>query len=224
MILAAGRGERLRPLTDSTPKPLLRVGGRHLIEYLLYALADAGLHNVVVNHAHLGNQISDALGDGSRYGLHIHYSAEPGGALETGGGICKALPLLKSDPFVVVNGDIWSDYNFANLPHEIDGLAHIVLVQNPAHNAAGDFVLKGRQVCAATQVHAGQFLTFSGIGVYRHALFHNASTERFPLAPLLNQAIQQRAVSGELFTGTWIDVGTRDRLRELNERLSNSPA
>ena len=222
MILAAGRGQRLRPLTDRTPKPLLRAGGHHLIEYQLRALARADIRHVVINHAHLGEQISNALGDGSRYGLHINYSAEPEGALETGGGIRKALPLLKSDPFVVINGDIWSDYDYSRLPRELGGLAHLVLVPNPPHRGAGDFAFDGRQVLPVGQAPSGRALTFSGIGVYRHALFLNTAEGRFPLAPLLQEATRRRMVSGELYEGFWIDVGTGDRLRELRERLSAS--
>lgn len=223
MILAAGRGERMRPLTDSIPKPLLPVGGQHLIEYQLRALACANIEHVVINHAHLGAQIRDTLGDGSRYGLNIVYSAEPEGALETGGGILKALPLLKTDPFLVVNGDVWTDYAFLNLPREIAGLAHIVLVQNPAHNPEGDFILDGDHVFVPGQALPGRLLTFSGIGLYRHALFHNSSPGRFPLAPLLQEAMRHKAVTGEYYAGNWIDVGTRDRLAELDERLSRGP-
>ena len=220
MILAAGRGERMRPLTDSTPKPLLRVGGHHLIEYPLRALADAGIKDVVINYAHLGAQITQALGDGSKYGLNIVYSAEPAGALETGGGIVEALPLLKTNPFVVVNSDVWSDYDFADLPNDITNLAHIVLVPNPPHNPEGDFILSGRHVYGLEQTQQkGKRLTFSGIGLYRHALFQNLARGRFPLAPILTEAIRQQTVTGEIHTGVWQDVGTRERLVELNERL-----
>jgi MurNAc alpha-1-phosphate uridylyltransferase len=146
LILAAGRGERLRPLTDFIPKPLLQAGKFRLIEYHLQALAAAGIVNIVINHAHLGQQIVSALGNGSEYGVLIAYSAEPDGARETAGGIANALPLIKSDPFAVVNGDIWTDYPFDRIPSEISGLAHLVLVDNPEHNPAGDFILHGDRV------------------------------------------------------------------------------
>lgn len=220
MILAAGRGERLRPLTDATPKPLLKAGGHHLIEYHLQALVRADIKNVVINHAHLGTQITNTLGDGSKYGLNIVYSAEPGGALETGGGILRALPLLKSDPFLVVNGDIWSDYDFTSLPGDIGGLAHLVLVNNPEHNPGGDFILEGGELYAPQKGHTGQLLTFSGIGLYRHALFKNSAGGRFPLGPVLQAAVEQQAVTGEFYGGEWLDVGTRERLAALRKKLA----
>jgi len=220
MILAAGRGERLRPLTDETPKPLLSVGGRGLIEHVLWALSRAGVTRIVINHAHLGSQIVDRLGDGSRYGVSIRYCAEPEGALETGGGIANALPLLHTDPFLVVNGDIWTDYCYSNLPTTIAGLCHLVLVNNPVHHPRGDFVLTSEG-----QVTAGResTLTFSGIGIYRHRLFEGHSEDIFPLAPLLFDAARQGHVSGEHYQGKWIDVGTIDRLRELDRWLSTRP-
>lgn len=215
MILAAGRGERLRPLTDEAPKPLIEVGGSPIIVYLIRALAQSGLRDIVINYAHLGEQIVERLGDGSKFGVAIRYSPEPGGALETGGGIYKALPLLGSEPFAVVNGDIWTDYPFARLPRRLSGLAHLVLVDNPAHHNAGDFALEGACVAAKGVPK----LTFSGIGVYAHALFQDCKPGGFSLVPLLKRAMVSGLVSGEHYAGQWVDVGTSERRRELDERL-----
>lgn len=217
MILAAGRGERMRPLTDRTPKPLLQAGGRPLIGHHLAALARAGVRDVVVNHAHLGAQIEAALGDGAAHGLRIRYSPEET-ALETGGGIFRALPLLGPDPFIVVNGDIWTDFDPAGLHLDDPDLAHLVLVDNPAHHPAGDFVLEGDRVRA----EGGPRLTFSGIGVYRPALFDGCTPGRFPLAPLLRAAMAVDRVSGERHAGRWIDVGTPERLAALDRELSGT--
>jgi len=219
MILAAGRGERMRPLTDHTPKPLLPVGGRALIEHHLAALAAAGFREVVINHAHLGAQIEAALGDGARYGLLIRYSPEET-ALETGGGIFRALPLLGPEPFVVINGDIWTDYPLAQLPQAPAGLAHLVLVDNPAHHPQGDFALD-----AAGRVYEeGQpRFTFSGIGLYRPELFEGCEAGRFALAPLLRRAMAAGRVSGEHYRGAWIDVGTPERLADVERRLAGNP-
>lgn len=214
MILAAGRGERMRPLTDTTPKPLLPLAGRPLIEYHLRALAAAGVREVVINHAHLGHRLEDVLGDGSRWGLAIAWSPE-GEALETGGGIHRALPLLGEAPFIVVNGDIWTDYDFSGLPAEPAGLAHLVLVDNPAHHPAGDFVLDRGRVREGD----GPRLTFSGIGVYRPALFAGCAPGRFPLGPLLRAAMARDEVSGEHHRGRWVDVGTPERLAALEAEL-----
>jgi N-acetyl-alpha-D-muramate 1-phosphate uridylyltransferase len=215
MILAAGRGERMRPLTDAVPKPLLAAGGKSLIEHLIDALAGAGFDRIVVNHAHLGEKIEQRLGDGGRYGVHIDYSHEGETALETGGGIFRALPLLDSDPFLVVNGDIWTDYPFDRLPSGIAGLAHLVMVDNPAHHPEGDFALDAGRV---VQADSGR-LTFSGIGVYRHALFAGCRPGRFPLAPLLRDAMARGEVSGERYGGRWWDVGTPERLAQLDRAL-----
>jgi len=215
MILAAGRGERMRPLTDHVPKPLLRVGGRPLIEYLIDALLRAGFSELVINHSYLGQEIESALGDGSRYGVRIAYSAEPEGALETGGGIFRALPLL-GERFLVVNGDIWTDYPFAQLVRQPSGLAHLVLVDNPPHHPLGDFGLSGNAL-----VSEGSRLTFAGIGVYRAELFSGCSSGRFPLAPLLQSAISQNKASAEHYDGQWIDVGTPERLHSLDVQLSS---
>ena len=216
MLLAAGRGERMRPLTDHTPKPLLRVAGQTLIEHHIEALARAGIHELVVNHAHLGAQLIAALADGSDYGVHIVYSAEPPGALETGGGIFNALPLLGESPFLVVNADIWTDFDFASLPHHPQSLAHLVLVDNPAHHPQGDFALENGWVCA----DGPERLTFSGIGVYHPALFTGSPPAPFPLAPLLRRAMAAGEVSGERYAGAWFDIGTPERLAAVNHRVS----
>ncbi len=215
MILAAGRGERMRPLTDRTPKPLLEVGGKPLIQYHIEALRDAGFRELLVNHAHLGKQIVERLGDGAQFGVHIDYSAEPEGALETGGGIKQALPLLGEQPFLVINGDIWTDYPYQQLYREPEGLAHLVLIDNPPHHPEGDFQLNGRRLKAG----GNSKLTFSGIGLYRPDLFTDSPDGAFPLAPLLRRAMQAGEVSGEYFQGRWLDIGTPQRLAELNREL-----
>lgn len=218
MILAAGRGERMRPLTDAVPKPLLEAGGHGLIEYHLHALAQAGVIDVVINHAHLGAQIEARLGDGARYGVRIAYSPEGERGLETGGGILRALPLLGAAPFVVVNADIWTDYPFARLPREPEAQAHLVLVPNPAHHPHGDFTLVDRRVGNAT---ASRY-TYSGIGVYRPEFFADCLPGVFPLAPLLRAAADRGAVTGELYDGGWMDIGTPQRLAELDRRLNTA--
>ena len=224
MVLAAGRGERMRPLTYQTPKPLLPVGGKPLIVWLLERMARAGLRDVVINHAHLGAQIEAALGDGSRWDLSIAYSPEPEGALETAGGIANALPLLGfEEPFLVVNGDIWCDWNLAQAPNVLGpgDLAHLVLVPNPPHHPQGDFVLRGSEVGADGTADGGaRSCTFSGIGVYRPQVFAEIRRgEPAKLAPLLRAAMAQRRVSGELHGGRWVDVGTPQRLAELDAEL-----
>lgn len=215
MILAAGRGERMKPLTDSTPKPLLEAGGRCLIEHHITALTGAGITDIVINHSWLGEQIEARLGDGARYGAHIRYSPESALRLETGGGIRNALPLLGTAPFIAVNGDIWTDFPFASLPQMPAGLAHLVLVPNPPHNPAGDFMLTGRWI-----VNEGPARhTYSGIAVLRPALFDGQNATVFPLAPLLRAAAERGEVSGELYAGTWMDIGTPAVLEELRRRL-----
>ncbi len=217
MILAAGKGERLRPLTLHTPKPLVPVAGVPLIEYHLRALAAAGITEVVINHAWLGQQIEDHLGDGARFGVHIRYSAE-NEPLETGGGIFRALPLLGREPFVLVNGDIWTDYCFTALPSRLAGLAHLVLVDNPAHHPEGDFVLQDGQVLGSS---AGlPSLTYSGLAVLSPQLFAGCAQGAFKLAPLLRQAMDAGQVSGEYYLGHWVDVGTHERLAEVEQLLA----
>ncbi|KPU61294.1 nucleotidyl transferase family protein [Pseudomonas fluorescens] len=219
MILAAGKGERMRPLTLTTPKPLVRAGGVPLIEYHLRALAAAGFTDIVINHAWLGQQIEGFLGDGSRYGVSIQYSAE-GEPLETGGGIFRALPLLGDEAFVVVNGDIWTDYDFSVLHQPINGLAHLVLVSNPPHHPAGDFCL------VETLVRDGQpeaaTLTYSGIAVLHPQLFDGCTAGAFKLAPLLRKAMADGQVTGERLKGHWVDVGTHERLAEVESLIDAS--
>jgi MurNAc alpha-1-phosphate uridylyltransferase len=212
MILAAGRGERMRPLTDHTPKPLLPVAGKPLVQWHVEALVAAGLRQIVINHAWLGEQIEAALGDGGAFGAQIRYSPEAE-ALETGGGIFRALPLLGEAPFVVVNADIVTDYPFQRLPTSLPGLAHLVLVPNPSHHPQGDFCLEQGLVRA----EGVPLLTFSGIGVYHPRLFSHCRPGRFPLAPLLRAAMAQGQVSGELYSGHWLDVGTVERLQQAQE-------
>ena len=216
-ILAAGRGERMRPLTDHTPKPLLQAGGKPLIAWHLERLAAAGFRDIVINHAHLGGQIEAALGDGSRWGLAIRYSPEPPGALETAGGIANALPLLGDQPFLVVNGDIWCDWDF-NRAHRIaDRPAHLVMVPNPAHHAGGDFALASGRVAFAT---GGETLTYAGIGVFAPALFRDiVPGSVMKLRPLLETAIAAGTLTGERHDGRWVDVGTPQRLAELDAEL-----
>ena len=218
MILAAGRGERMRPLTEHTPKPLLVAGGKALIAWHLHALAAAGFARVVINHAYLGAQIEAYLGTGAAFGVEIIYSPEVQ-ALEAAGGIARALPLLGRMPFLVVNGDIWTDYDFVQMRTAglMSGrLANLVLVDNPAHHPNGDFVLSGQEVSSATASR----LTFSGIGCYHPDLFAAvAENQPTPLAPLLRHAMQQGQVSGEHYTGLWFDIGTPKRLIELDEYL-----
>ena len=211
MILAAGRGERLRPLTDSLPKPLVEVGGKRLIEYHLEGLAAAGFREVVVNQGHLGAQLPATLGDGGRWGLHIHWSLEEPEPLETGGGIFQALPLLGTAPFLVVNGDIRTDYPFARLRAVKCDWAHLVMIPNPPHNPDGDFALHG----ARLSEDGGGRLTFSGIGVYHPRLFDGCSPGKFSVVPLLRAAMRDHLVTGERYGGVWDDVGTPERLARL---------
>jgi MurNAc alpha-1-phosphate uridylyltransferase len=217
MILAAGRGERMRPLTLATPKPLLEAGGAPLIVHHLRSLRAAGFVDVVVNLSWLGGQIEAALGDGSRHAVRLHYSDEGPEPLETGGGIFRALPLLGDGPFLVLNGDVWTDFDWSRLrerlaPHD---LAHLVLVPNPQHNEKGDFVLDQGRIVET----AGERLTFSGVGVYRAELFHGCTDGAFKLAPLLRAAARAGRVSGEVHRGRWLDIGTPERLAQLDSLL-----
>ncbi len=218
MILAAGRGERMRPLTDKLPKPLLEVNGQRLIEYHIHALAQAGIRDIVINLAYMGELIKDAIGNGERYGVRISYSEE-GEALETGGGIFKALPLLGPGPFIVVNGDVWTDYDFAELTEKHFDLAHLVLIDNPEHHPAGDFTLQGDKVIDRKGEGAS---TFSGIGIYRPELFSGCKPGRFQLARLLIDAMGAARVTGELYKGMWFDIGTPERFHALNRMLAKS--
>lgn len=251
MILAAGKGERMRPLTDHTPKPLLPVGGKPLILWHLEKLAKAGFGRIVINHAHLGDQIEEILGDGEAFGVELRYSRE-GEPLETAGGIATALALIEGGIFPVVNADVFCDYDFsrfagimARMQNE-PTLAHLVLVDNPPHHPDGDFVLDGNLVKdkdapfllpaspapSATDrgslggnesvAEGARTLTFSGIGIYRRELFAAVEPwKKAPLAPLLRQAMQQGRVTGEHYRGRWMDVGTPDRLKELDREICN---
>lgn len=215
MILAAGRGERMRPLTDTCPKPLLEAGGRALIEHHLMALAAAGFRDIVINLAHLGARIPERLGDGARYGVSIRYSDEGPEPLETGGGILHALPLLGRERFLLVNGDVFMRLDFTVVRAPADSLAHLVLVANPPHHVQGDFALgaDGRIV------HEGPRLTYAGVGIYDPALFAGCAPGKFPLAPLLYRARDQGRLTGQRHDGAWLDVGTPARLAELDDRL-----
>lgn len=219
MILAAGHGKRMRPLTEHTPKPLLNVGGKPLIAWHIEKLKQAGFNDIVINIAWLGYQIPEALGDGSHWQVNIQYSDEQDeGALETAGGIRKALSLLGSDPFLVVNGDIWCDYAFVPKQLNDTSLAHLVLVNNPPHNPEGDFYLQDNQLLPEEQPQAKK-LTFSGIGYYRPELFQELPYGKQALAPILRQAIAKQQISGEHFTGDWRDIGTPERLQLLDNEL-----
>ncbi len=217
IVLAAGRGERLRPLTDRLPKPLVSVGGQSLLDHHLHGLRRAGITHCVINIAHLGALIEAHVGDGSRFGLKISFSREPGGALETGGGIKSALPLLAAQPFIVVNADIFCDFDFASLCFRPPNIGHLVLVENPPHHPHGDFALDGEQI---TNEPTPRY-TFSGIAAYDPKFFELApAAARFPLAPMLRQSAARGAMTGQLFRGRWFDIGTAARLAAA--RLSGS--
>lgn len=219
MILAAGRGERMRPLTDTCPKPLLPVAGKPLLMWHLEKLARMGVSAVVINTAWLGDALVDAVGDGANWGLHVHWSHEPPGGLETAGGIVQALPLLGDQPFMVVNGDIWTDFDFSVLPRSLEGaLGHVVLVNNPLHNPQGDFALSAEGRVKLE----GQKLTFSGVSVLSPALFKGVAAGRKALRPLLQQAIAQGRLTGRHYCGAWTDVGTPERLETLEKALAGA--
>lgn len=220
LILAAGRGERMRPLTEQTPKPLLQVHGKPLIVWHLQRLAAAGVCKVVINTSHLAEQFPASLGDGSRWGLHIDYAFEGPEPLETGGGMLHALPLLGNEPFLAINGDILTDFDLASLPAKPEGLAHLVLVDNPPHHPEGDFHLNEDGTLVA-DTHAPR-LTFAGIGVYRPQLLDDrqavvGTQPRFKLAPMLRAAMAKGLIHGQHHTGSWNDVGTPERLANLNQ-------
>jgi MurNAc alpha-1-phosphate uridylyltransferase len=228
LIFAAGLGERMRPLTAHTPKPLLLAGGKPLIAWHLEKLAAAGVHYVVINTSHLAEQFPDTLGDGSRWGLRIRYAYEGETALETGGGMLNALPLLGSEPFIAISGDIWCDVDFASLPREPVGLAHLLMVDNPPHHPLGDFALDADGVL---HEEGDAKLTFSGIGVFRTGFLRNwlehvgdtpcapDQPPRFKLRPLLEAAMRDGTVRGQLHVGNWTDVGTLERLERLEAEL-----
>lgn len=230
LIFAAGRGERMRPLTDTTPKPLLVAGGKPLIVWHLERLAAAGLTEVVINCAHLAGQLQAALGDGSAYGVAIAWSSEPAGALETAGGIAWARPLLGDAPFLVVNGDVWCDWDLrraAAIARRVDEQrldAHLLLVDNPPQHASGDFGLDGGRVTIAGEHREGA-LTYSGIGVFSQRLCAGVERGRsMKLRPLFDAAIAANRITGERHAGRWVDVGTPQRLAELDRMLTASGA
>jgi MurNAc alpha-1-phosphate uridylyltransferase len=216
MILAAGRGERMRPLTDTTPKPLLKAGGKSLIEYSIENLVAAGYREIVINIAHLGRQIQDYCGDGRRWGAAIMYSDEGETALETAGGIAHALPLLGNKPFLVVNADIVCDFPLAELRSRKIDLAHLVLIDNPPHHPLGDFSLSANNLLSE---QGRDKLTFSGIGVYHPELFKDIPYGPLKLRPVLNKAMQQNRIGGEKYAGLWLDIGTPERLKELADNI-----
>lgn len=222
MILAAGRGERMRPLTDFTPKPLLQAGGKPLIVWHLQRLKQAGIDEIVINHAWLGQQIEDTLGDGSAYGVHLSYSAEGAQGLETAGGIATALPFLGDKPFLVVNGDVFTDIDFQaaqNIAQTLpeNQLAYLWLVSNPEHHPNGDFSLQHNSLILSEST-TGQRGTFSGVGIYRPELFANIAPRSIAkLAPLLRQAMQNQQISGAFHQGLWLDVGTPERLQQAHQ-------
>ena len=215
MILAAGRGTRMRPLSDRRPKPLMEVAGRPLIEHCILRLVEAGVCELVVNVAWLGEQIVEALGDGTRFGAALHYSREPEGALDVGGGIVKALPLLGEAPFIAVSADVWSDYPFHRLPAAPKGLAHLVLVDNPSWHPGGDFRLHAGRV----EKGEGPRLTYSGIALFRAELFAGRPVARQALLPILEHAMCASRVSGEHYAGRWFNVGTPADLAALERSL-----
>lgn len=219
MILAAGHGTRMRPLTDHTPKPLLPVGGKPLIVWHIEKLAKAGFQDIVINTGWLGSQIPAALGNGAQWGVNLHYSDEQQeGVLETAGGIVKALPLLGSEPFLVINGDIWCDYTCQPIELLNNDLAHLILVKNPPQHPDGDFMLQEGRVSDGNTLACH---TFSGIGFYHPALFASLSYGKRPLAPLLRAAMHDNLVSGEFYQGEWLDIGTPERLQDLDKRLAD---
>jgi len=217
MILAAGRGERMRPLTDKMPKSMLEVNGKPLIQYHIENLVQAGIEDIVINHALFGEQIETCLKDGKTLGASITYSAEGDHPLETAGGIVKALPLLGDNPFITVNADIWTDFPFKKLLCKSDGLsddsAHLILVDNPEHNSKGDFALSDEKV-----INQGDpMLTFSGISVFTPEFFKDCSSGTAPLVPMLRKAISDVRVTGSHYQGWWQDIGTPERLFDLRQ-------
>ncbi|PHS73661.1 MAG: mannose-1-phosphate guanylyltransferase [Cycloclasticus sp.] len=215
MILAAGRGVRMGALTENCPKPLLKLAGKSLIEHHLLALKEQGFNEFVINVAYLGAQIKNQLGDGEKWGIHIDYSNEGDQALETGGGIFHALPLLGSEPFLVVNGDVWTDFPYASLRSQMTRKIHLVLVKNPSHNVAGDFSLVGGRIVP----DLAERYTYSGVGVFNPAIFELKRAGIFPLAPIIREEIARCQVTGQLHLGEWVDVGTPERMTELERKL-----
>ncbi|HHZ69119.1 MAG TPA: nucleotidyltransferase family protein [Methylococcaceae bacterium] len=219
MILAAGRGERLRPLTDKQPKPLLPIAGKPLIEYTIERLVSAGFQDLVINIAYLGTQIKDTLGNGHRFNAKISYSDEGSNPLETAGGIIHALPLLGNKPFIVINGDIATDFNFSTLKEKTIDLAHLILVPNPKHHPQGDFGIKDNLI---TENNSTRY-TFSGIGLYHPKLFNHQPPGKSALKPLLQAGIQEKGISGELNHDFWLDIGTIERLNNFEKHVKKNP-
>ncbi len=217
MILAAGRGDRMRPLTDTVPKPLLKVAGKPLIQYSIENLVAAGFTELVINVAYLGEQIIQTLGDGSQFGASIVYSPEGEEGLETAGGIIHALPLLGSEPFLVLNSDVACDFPLAQLKQTPKGLAHLVFIPNPEHHPEGDFSLGDDGIMC---LEGQNKCTFSGIGVYKPELFASVPEGKLKLRPLLEQAMANGLISGEKFTGFWMDIGTAERLQALERHIA----
>ncbi|MBL4659587.1 MAG: nucleotidyltransferase family protein [Alcanivoracaceae bacterium] len=214
MILAAGKGERMRPLTLVKPKPLLEVCGTTLIEHHIINLKNAGFSRIIINISWLGQQIIQKLGSGSQYGVDIRYSSEGPEPLETGGGMLKALPLIGDEPFLVVNGDIKTNFDFRDLKRDIKSLAHLILVNNPSHNSNGDFSIDGNENLSFQALKPKY--TYSGIGIYHPQLFSGLKNGKFSVIPLLKQAMNKQLISGQLFNGKWNDIGTIGRLTEIN--------
>ncbi|MGN6480098.1 N-acetylmuramate alpha-1-phosphate uridylyltransferase MurU [Luteibacter sp.] len=219
LILAAGLGERMRPLTDTTPKPLLEVHGKPLIVHHIEKLAAAGVNYIAINTSHLADQFPDALGDGSRWGVRLRYSYEGPTPLETGGGMLKALPLLGSDPFIVVSADIWSDIDYAALPLQPEGVAHLVMVPNPDFHPAGDFALLGGKLYDEDAPEGAERLTFGNVGVYRPEIVAGEAAGKFKLAPMYRRAIAQGRLSGERYDGFWRNVGNPAQLEQLRAEV-----
>ena len=220
MILAAGMGNRMRPLTLHTPKPLLKVGGKPLIVWHIEKLQKMGVQEIVINTAWLGEKLADALGDGSQFGVKILWSHE-GEGLETAGGIINALPLLGNEPFILVNGDVWTTMDFAPLLNVQlqDDLAHLVLVENPVQHPQGDFTLAANKAYTFEQARSGENLTYSGVAVMHPQMFNGLESGKRPLAPLLKQAMQQEKISAQKLQGVWVDVGTPERLNALDQQI-----
>lgn len=216
MILAAGRGERLKPITDIKPKPLCTINGKSLIEYHVLNLAKAGFERLVINHAHLGGQIRHHLGNGSRFGVEICYSPEAPGGLETAGGIVKALTLLGDEPFVTVNADIYTDFDFSDFDYQATEYMHAILVKaNPALSHPGDFGLDNNRLLS----NDNRLYTFAGIACYHPRIFSNCKPGRYSITPLIRQLVDKQKVTASLFNGVWFDIGSTERLKAVNDYL-----
>lgn len=222
MVLSAGAGKRMRPLTENTPKPLLQVGEKRLIEYLLDSMSRSGISNVVINTSYRAESFIQALGDGESYGLNIEYSHEGDERLDTGGGILNALPLIESDPFLVVNGDIWTDFPFESLELPVSAAGCLVLVDNPAHNTQGDFALVDGEVQLLNSTNSAMSLTYSGMSILRKSLFSPKRGGTFPLRDLFVDRIERKELAGLHYRGDWMDIGTPDRLQQLDALLRDT--